>query len=126
MNSFDCHRTLQLGSAAYRFHSLEAAEKAGAGRLAELPRSLKVLAENLLRHEDGHSVSADDIRCLGTWVDSAGAATADTELSFHPNRVIMPDASGIPLLADLCAMRDAMHHFGGDPTRINPLIPVDF
>jgi aconitate hydratase len=81
-----------------------------------------VLAENLLRHEDGKAVSAGDIKALGQWTKTR---TSDTEINYHPARVIMPEVSGGPLLADMAAMRDAMVRLGGDPDAINPLIPID-
>jgi aconitate hydratase len=122
-DSFGAKKTLTVGGKDYAYYSLSAAEAAGAGNFARLPYSLKVLAENLLRNEDGKVVTTDDIRAIGRWTETR---TSDTEIGYHPTRVIMPDASGIPLLADLSAMRDAVVRLGGDPTSINPLTPIDF
>ncbi len=104
---------LRVGDRAYRVQALDPA-------LTRLPVSIKVLLENLLRHEDGESVTAADIAALSAWPDSG-----DGEIAYHPVRVLMPDSSGVPLLADLAAMRDAMVARGEEPGRINPRIPVD-
>ena len=85
--------------------------------------SLKVLLENLARHEDGVTVTRDDIAALAHWPDSIAAL--DREVAFHPGRVLMPDSSGVPLLIDLAAMRDAMVERGLDPHRVDPLVPTD-
>jgi len=122
-DSFGVKKTLTAGGRTYAYYSLPAAEKAGAGDFARLPYSLKVLAENLLRNEDGKVVTTDDIRAIGRWTETR---TSEREIGYHPTRVIMPDASGIPLLADLSAMRDAMVRLGGDPSKVNPLTPIDF
>src|SRR6185312_3523712 len=87
-----------------------------------LPFSLKVLLENLLRFEDGRTVSADDIRAMAEWL---ATRTSDREIAFRPARVLMQDFTGVPAVVDLAAMRDAMVSLGGDPARINPLVPVD-
>jgi aconitate hydratase len=121
-NSFSAKSTLTVGGMEYAFYSLPKAEKGGAGDLARLPYSLKVLAENLLRHEDGKAVAADDIRAIGQWTKTR---TSETEINYHPARVIMPEVSGGPLLADMAAMRDAVLRLGGDPNAINPRIPID-
>ena len=120
-DGFDVIRTLEAGGRRYRYFSLDAAERAGIGPVSRLPRSLKVLLENLLRHEDGETVTEDDIRAVAR----AGAEPVDREISFRPARLMMPDSSGIQLIADLAAMRDAMVELGGDPNDINPVIPVD-
>ena len=96
--------------------------------VARLPYSLKVLLENLLRHEDGLSVSASDIAGIASWASHAGAGgTADTakEIAFSPERVLMQDLTGVPGVVDLAAMRDAIVELGGDPGQINPLVPVE-
>jgi aconitate hydratase len=90
--------------------------------LARLPISLKILLENLLRHEDGATVTADDVAALAR---HAGSPDDSREIAYFPARVVAPDSSGIPLLADLTSMRDAVLARGGDPERVNPLIPVD-
>ena len=120
-DGFDVIRTLEAGGRRYRYFSLDAAERAGIGPVSKLPRSLKVLLENLLRHEDGETVTEDDVRAVAR----AGAEPVDREISFRPARLMMPDSSGIQLIADLAAMRDAMVELGGDPNDINPVTPVD-
>ena len=122
-DSLGTKKTLSVGDRQFAYYDLAAAEAAGAGDFAALPYALKVLAENLLRHEDGVTVTTDDIKALGRWTEDR---SSDREIAYRPARVIMPDASGIPLLADLSAMRDAMVRLGGDPTSINPLTPIDF
>ena len=114
--------TLAVGDREYRYFSLGAAEKAGLKDIPRLPFSLKVLLENLLRNEDGVSVSADDIRALAGWPRER---TSDRAIAFFPTRVLTHDMSGVPLLADLAAMRDAVAGVGGDPSRVNPLVAVD-
>lgn len=118
LDTLNVQRDLRVGGARYRYFSLSAA-----GGDARLPYSLKVLLENLLRHEDGVSVTADDIAALGAWTENCHGGR---EISFHPARVMMPDSSGVPLLADLAAMRDAMVRLGGEAARINPATPLDF
>ena len=117
-------RTFEANGRTYRYFSLEEAERAGLARVEGLPYSLKVLLENLLRnHYQGRAVAIEEITSLGNWLDRR---TSDQEIAYHPSRIIMPDSSGIPLLADLAAMRDAMADLGGDPQQINPLSQVDF
>src|SRR3954462_9120023 len=84
---------------------------------------MKVLLESLLRNEDGQSVGRDDLQAMAAWVQNKGAV--QHEISFRPARVLMQDFTGVPAVVDLAAMRDAMTALGGDPTKINPLIPVD-
>src|SRR3546814_8460687 len=116
-DSLNTRRSLQVGGKTYAYFSLAAAEEAGVGPVSRLPCSLKVLLENLLRHEDGEVVSVDDIRALA---QSATGGRSYREIAFHPTRVLMPDASGLPLLADLAAMRDAMARLGDrKSTRLN-------
>ena len=115
-------RSLSVGEQTYDYYSLEAASKAGLGDISRLPFSLKILLENLLRYEDGISVSVEDINGLGSWLKSK---TSDNEIAFRPARVLMQDFTGVPAVVDLAAMRHAMAELGGDPQRINPLSPVD-
>src|SRR5579872_2035241 len=122
LDSFKCLRPLKVGSKTYAYYSLPAAEKNGLKGISRLPFSLKVLLENLLRHEDGRSVSKDDILAVAQWLKTK---TSDRELAFRPARVLMQDFTGVPAVVDLAAMRDAMAHLCGDPTKINPLVPVD-
>jgi aconitate hydratase len=115
-------RTLKVGSKSYDYFSLEAAEKAGLGDVSRLPFSLKVLLENLLRWEDGRTVTVDDVKAVATWLKDK---RSDREIAYRPARVLMQDFTGVPAVVDLAAMRDAMVALGGDPTKINPLSPVD-
>ena len=122
LDSFKSRRTLTVGSASYDYYSLPDAEKNGLAGISRLPFSLKILLENLLRHEDGRTVTADDIRAMAAWL---AARKSDREIAFRPARVLMQDFTGVPAVVDLAAMRDAMVALGGDPARINPLVPVD-
>ena len=116
-NSLNTRSTLQAGSLSYRIHRLAAL--AGAERL---PFSLKILLENLLRYEDGRTVTADDITALLNWDPTAAASR---EIAFRPARVLMQDFTGVPAVVDLAAMRDAISALGGNPERINPLQPAE-
>ncbi|PKV99888.1 aconitase [Amycolatopsis echigonensis] len=116
-NTFGTRDTLTTGDASYVIHRLDRLD--GAERL---PFGLKVLAENLLRHEDGHAVTAEQIRALAAWDPAAEPAT---EVQFTPARVLMQDFTGVPCIVDLAAMREAMVALGGDPAAINPLRPVE-
>src|SRR5438067_787663 len=116
-NSFGAQATLAIGGRDYTIFRLDAVE--GSERL---PYSLKVLLENLLRNEDGHNVTADQVRALAAWKPDA---EPDTEIQFTPARVIMQDFTGVPCVVDLAAMREAMTALGGDPKRINPLVPTE-
>ncbi len=115
-------RSLSVGEKSYDYFSLEAASASGLGDISRLPFSLKVLLENLLRYEDGVSVSVDDIKALGSWLEGQ---SSDSEIAFRPARVLMQDFTGVPAVVDLAAMRQAMLELGGDPQKINPLSPVD-
>jgi aconitate hydratase A / 2-methylisocitrate dehydratase len=121
MDSLSTRQTLAVKDKTYEIHSLRAAEKA-LGDLSKLPFSLKILLENLLRHEDGAKVSVEDIRALAAWLETK---TSEREIAFQPSRVLMQDFTGVPAIVDLAAMRDAMTKLGGDPEKINPLNPVD-
>jgi aconitate hydratase len=100
---------------------LDALQQAGIRGLERLPYSIRVLLENLLRHEDGRIVTAEDVLALARW---SGAGEAH-EIAFMPARVVMQDFTGVPAVVDLAAMRSAMHRLGGDPMKINPIVPVD-
>ena len=102
---------------------LTAAEANGLAGISRLPISMKVLLENLLRFEDGRTVTKADIEAVAAFVDNRGKA--EREIAFRPARVLMQDFTGVPAVVDLAAMRDAMKALGGDPARINPLVPVD-
>lgn len=121
INSFDSLKTFQHNAKTYQYHSLKDAQKT-LGDLSRLPFSLKVVLENLLRHEDGTSVTKNDISELAKWLKTA---QSDHEIAFRPARVLMQDFTGVPAVVDLAAMRDAMVKLGGDPDKINPLSPVD-
>ena len=108
---------------AVTYYSLARAEATGLGDFSRLPKSLKVLAENLLRNIDKPAVGEEDLRALGGWTS---APEMVREVAYHPVRILMPDMSGVPLLVDLSAMRDAVKQFGGDPQSINPRLPIDF
>ncbi|MCC5811995.1 MAG: aconitate hydratase AcnA [Ectothiorhodospiraceae bacterium] len=119
-NTFDARSTLEVGGKSYEIFQLEALK--GKYNLDRLPYSLKVLLENLLRTEDGVSVTKESIEALLNW--DAKAEPSD-EIAFTPARVVMQDFTGVPAVVDLAAMRDAMQALGGDPERINPLSPAD-
>jgi aconitate hydratase len=123
LDSFQTRRTLSVGDKTYAYYSLKAAEEAGLSGIARLPVSMKVLLENLLRNEDGGSVSKEDVQAFADWLEDKG--TAQHEISFRPARVLMQDFTGVPAVVDLAAMRDALAKLGGDPEKINPLNPVD-
>jgi len=122
LDTFKSRRTLTAGGKTYAYFSLIAAEKNGLKGISRLPYSLKVLLENLLRHEDGKTVTADDIRAVAGWLDDK---SSDREIAFRPARVLMQDLTGVPAVVDLAAMRDAMKKLGGNPEKINPLAEVD-
>ena len=123
LDSFGCKKTLTAGGKTYTYYSLPDAAKNGLGDISNLPFSLKVLIENLLRHEDGRTVTKDDIVKVAKWADDRGKA--GVEIGFRPARVLMQDFTGVPAVVDLAAMRDGMNQLGGDPRKINPLVPVD-
>ena len=123
LDSFKCRSTLSSGAKTYVYYSLPLAEQNGLKGISRLPFSMKVLLENLLRHEDGRSVTKADIEAIAAWLLDKG--TADKEIGFRPARVLMQDFTGVPAVVDLAAMRDGMKALGGDPQKINPLVPVD-
>ncbi len=122
LDSFKCRRTLKVGKKTYDYYSLPIAEKNGLAGISTLPFSMKVLLENLIRHEDGRTVKKEDIKAIADW---AKKRRSDREIAFRPARVLMQDFTGVPAVVDLAAMRDAMKSLGGDPKKINPLVPVD-
>lgn len=129
LNSFNAKSTLAVGGRSLTYYSLRAPELVALGA-DKLPYSIKVLLENLLRHEDGVKVHAADVEALARWAetpDRHGEAAGDDarEIAFTPERVLMQDLTGVPAVVDLAAMRDAMIALGGDPARINPLVPVE-
>src|SRR5580693_3610178 len=116
-NSFGSRATLEAGGATHEIYRLDAVPGS-----ATLPYSLKVLLENLLRNEDGKNITREHITALANWDKDA---QPDTEIQFTPARVILQDLTGVPAVVDLAAMREAMQQLGGDPTKINPLIPAE-
>ncbi|ATC33698.1 aconitate hydratase AcnA [Caulobacter vibrioides] len=123
VDSLKARRELKVGKQSYVYYSLRAAEEAGLADVSSLPVSMKVLLENLLRNEDGVSVSEDDLKAVAAWVNNKGSV--EHEISFRPARVLMQDFTGVPAVVDLAAMRDAMVALGANPAKINPLNPVD-
>src|SRR6478672_9526990 len=123
LNSFGARQTLTIGGKTYAYYSLHAAEKNGLSSVSRLPFSLKVIIENMLRNEDGRSTSKADIEDAANWIQNKGSA--EKEIAFRPARVLMQDFTGVPAVVDLAAMRDGMERLGGDPSKINPLVPVD-
>ena len=121
MNTFQSRSTLSVGGRTYTYYSLPALAKQGFD-LARLPFSLKILLENLVRREDGVNVTAADICFLATW---KAEAEPSREIAYMPARVLMQDFTGVPAIVDLAAMRDAMKTLGGDPEKINPLVPAE-
>lgn len=121
MNSFDSQKSFSVAGQVYQIYSLPEAAKS-LGDLSRLPFCLKVLLENLLRYEDGRTVTAADIQALATWWRTQ---TSQREIAYRPARVLMQDFTGVPAVVDLAAMRDAMVALGGDPNQINPLSAVD-
>jgi aconitate hydratase len=119
-NSFGSRSALRVGGRQFQFYSLGALEKSGIGNVGRLPYSIKVLLENLLRHEDGRAVSAADIEFVAKW-----NGRGSREISFMPARVLLQDFTGVPCVVDLAAMRDALKKMGSDPRRANPLIPAE-
>jgi aconitate hydratase len=121
MNSFASRATLKSGNKSYKIYRLPALDARGFN-LSRLPFSLKILLENLLRREDGVNVTAGDIEFLAKW---DAKAEPSREIAYMPARVLMQDFTGVPAVVDLGAMRDAIHALGGDPERVNPLVPAE-
>jgi aconitate hydratase len=120
-DSLGTRKTLTVDGKDYDYFSLKAAAEK-IGDVSRLPYTLKVLLENLLRFEDGRSVTTEDVQALKDWLDNK---RSDTEIAYRPARVLMQDFTGVPAVVDLAAMREAMKALGGDPQKINPLVPVD-
>ncbi len=121
-NSFGTRTSLSVGDTPVAFYSLERLERAGFPGVARLPYSLKILLENLLRREDGRSVTAEDIQALASWDPKASKTK---EIAFMPARVLLQDFTGVPAVVDLAAMRDGVARLGGNPDQINPLQPAE-
>ncbi|MDR3651076.1 MAG: aconitate hydratase AcnA [Acidimicrobiales bacterium] len=123
-DSFSTRATIAVGDRSFEVHRLDAL--AGRFDIARLPYAMKVLLENLLRHEDGRQVHAADVEAVAGWAGRPRAGVASTtEIAFTPERVLMQDFTGVPGVVDLAAMRDALAEMGGDPAAINPLVPVE-
>ncbi len=120
-DSLKTQKTMTVDGQDYQYYSLKKVEKT-IGNISKLPFSLKILLENLLRFEDGHSVDVEDIKALGQWLETKQSTK---EIAYRPARVLMQDFTGVPAVVDLAAMRGAFQEMGGDPTAINPLVPVD-
>ncbi len=118
-----CRKTLTIGDRSVAYYSIRAAEEAGLGDFSRLPAALRVVLENMLRFEDGKTVSVDDIRAFSDWAAQGGQNPR--EIAYRPARVLMQDFTGVPAVVDLAAMRDGIKALGGDPQKINPLNPVD-
>ncbi len=121
-DTFRARDTLVVGDRSYTYFRLAALEQAGFPGVARLPFSLKILLENLVRFEDGRSVTRDDVAALASWTPNV---MGSREIAYRPARVLLQDFTGVPCVVDLAAMRDAMAEMGGDPKKINPLQPVE-
>ncbi|MBF9041740.1 aconitate hydratase AcnA [Rhodobacterales bacterium HKCCE4037] len=122
-DSSKTRKTLTVGDQSVAYYSVAAAEEAGLGDFSKLPAALKVVLENMLRFEDGNTVTTDDIRAFAEWAEKGGKNPR--EIAYRPARVLMQDFTGVPAVVDLAAMRDGIKALGGDPQKINPLNPVD-
>lgn len=123
LDSFKSRRTLSVNGKEYVYYSLNAAAENGLGDVSRLPASLKVLLENMLRNEDGVTVTRDDIVAFRKWIEDGGKSSQ--EIAYRPARVLMQDFTGVPAVVDLAAMRDASQKLGGEADAINPQVPVD-
>ena len=121
-DSLRTRKVLNVGEKEYDYFSIAELSKSGLADFSILPFSLKVLLENLLRYEDGKTVTVEDIEALGKWIEDK---SSDREIAYRPARVLMQDFTGVPAVVDLAAMREAMVELGGDAQKINPLSPVD-
>src|SRR4051812_31213709 len=122
VNSFGTRTALAVGGRSVLLYSLDVLQRGGYPQIDRLPYSMKILLENLLRHEDGRFVKAADVETLARWNLKSGA---QKEISFAPARVLLQDFTGVPAVVDLAAMRDGIKRLGGDPNRVNPLQPVE-
>lgn len=123
LDSFKCKSTMTVNGKDFTYYSLAKAEENGLTGISKLPFSLKVLLENLLRFEDGRSVTKENIAAVADWLKTKGSA--ETEIAYRPARVLMQDFTGVPAVVDLAAMRDATKNLGGDTAAINPQVPCD-
>jgi aconitate hydratase len=121
-NSLGSRDTLTVGNRSYEIYRLDALERRGVGHVGQLPFSIRVLLENLLREEDGRSVRQAEFEALSEWLP---VSEKRSEIAFMPARVLLQDFTGVPAVADLAAMRDAIARMGGDAKKINPLLPAE-
>ncbi len=121
-DQFSVRSTLKVGDKSYQYYRLQALEEQGIGNVSKLPFSIKVLLEAALRGYDGLAITEEHVKQIANWADGAGA---DQEVPFKPSRIVLQDFTGVPVVADLAAMRVAMKELGGNPEVINPLVPVD-
>ena len=121
-NSYNALKTISIDNKEYKYYSLKEAEKNGLEGISNLPKSLKVLLENLLRYEDDLSVNKNQINSIKDWLKTK---KSNTEIAYRPARVLLQDYTGIPAVADLAAMREAVKDKNKDPNTINPLSAVD-
>ena len=120
-DSLKTRQSLNVGGKTFHYYSLPEAAKT-IGDIARLPFSLKVLLENVLRFEDGRSYTVDDAKAVAGWL---AEGRSSKEVPFRPARILLQDSTGVPAVVDLAAMRDALNNLGGDPRKVNPLVPVD-
>ena len=123
IDSKKVRKELSVNGKKIAFYSINAASDAGLGDFSKLPAALNVVLENLLRFEDGKTVSLQDIKAFSDWAENGGQTSR--EIAYRPARVLMQDFTGVPAVVDLAAMRDGIMKLGGDPQKINPLNPVD-
>ena len=121
-DSFKSLKDIQINNINFKYFSLNEAEKNGLNGISKLPKSIKVLLENLLRYEDGSSVNKDQILAIKNWLKNK---KSETEIAYRPARVLLQDYTGIPAVADLAAMREAVKEKNKDPNTINPISSVD-
>ena len=122
IDTLQTKESLQVDNKTYHYFSLKKIEPIHGKEIQRLPYSLKVLMENLLRFEDGKTVTTHDIKALAKWMETR---TSQHEIAFRPSRVLMQDFTGVPAIVDLAAMRTALEKMGSDPKKISPLTPVD-
>ena len=121
-NSYNSLKSININNREYKYYSLAEAEKNGLDGISKLPKSLKVLLENLLRYEDDLSVTKNQIEAIKNWLKTK---KSNTEIAYRPARVLLQDYTGIPAVADLAAMREAVQEKNKDPNTVNPLSAVD-